>query len=155
MDGRSVPRTFGTQAGYRSSRRGSQLACAARAKGPGPQHEPVLLGRLRRRRRLEMRGTMPQNPERDEQSEPRRFFDLPTWSRHLYGKTTETPPDQTRETVEGVEVVISGPQRINRTPPWGATGWNAGDIDFRADGAIFIRNPYLADAIERHLQAAY
>jgi hypothetical protein len=31
-------------------------------------------------------------------------------------------------------------------------GWNGGDIDFAADGSIFIRNPYLADAIERQLK---
>jgi hypothetical protein len=26
--------------------------------------------------------------------------------------------------------------------------WNVGDIDFDTDGSIFIRNPYLADAIQ-------
>jgi len=26
--------------------------------------------------------------------------------------------------------------------------WNVGDIDFDEDGSIFIRNPYLADAIQ-------
>jgi len=26
--------------------------------------------------------------------------------------------------------------------------WNVGDIDFDQDGSIFIRNPYLADAIQ-------
>ena len=30
-------------------------------------------------------------------------------------------------------------------------GWNYGDIDFKEDGTIFIRNPYLADAIETFL----
>jgi hypothetical protein len=31
-------------------------------------------------------------------------------------------------------------------------GWCTGDIDFDADGAVFIRNPYLANAIERLLR---
>jgi hypothetical protein len=37
-------------------------------------------------------------------------------------------------------------------------GWTVGDIDFDEDGALFIRNPYLANAIERQLKknnAAY
>ena len=34
-------------------------------------------------------------------------------------------------------------------------GWNLGDVDFDEDGSIFIRNPYLANAIERRLQANY
>ena len=54
----------------------------------------------------------------------------------------------------GVKVSVGGPHR--ETPlPEGGTGWNAGDIDFRPDGAIFIRNPYLADAIEKHLRDCY
>ena len=51
-------------------------------------------------------------------------------------------------------VSVGGPKHRPQqdTLPKGAAGWSAGDIDFRDDGAIFIRNPYLADAIERHLQ---
>ena len=30
-------------------------------------------------------------------------------------------------------------------------GWCTGDIDFDEDGSVFIRNPYLANAIERLL----
>ena len=30
--------------------------------------------------------------------------------------------------------------------------WNSGDIDFDKDGSIFIRNPYLANAIEEQLK---
>src|SRR5215510_7267643 len=33
--------------------------------------------------------------------------------------------------------------------------WNIGDIDFEPDGSIFIRNPYLADAIEAQIEANY
>jgi hypothetical protein len=53
-----------------------------------------------------------------------------------------------------VQISMGGPHK-DQTPPAGSAGWNAGDIDFREDGAIFIRNPYLADAIERHLQANF
>ena len=34
-------------------------------------------------------------------------------------------------------------------------GWNTGDIDFEADGSVFIRNPYLANAIEEHIRMNY
>lgn len=39
-------------------------------------------------------------------------------------------------------------------PHWAAVKptWNTGDIDFEKDGAIFIRNPYLADAIQEQLR---
>jgi hypothetical protein len=57
--------------------------------------------------------------------------------------------------VNGLKISTGGPYKGGLALPEGACGWNAGDIDFRADGAIFIRNPYLADAIERHLQAAF
>ena len=50
-----------------------------------------------------------------------------------------------------LQVSMGGPHK-RWTPPLGSAGWNAGDIDLRPDGAIFIRNPYLADAIEAHLQ---
>ena len=30
--------------------------------------------------------------------------------------------------------------------------WNSGDIDFESDGSVFIRNPYLANAIEEHIR---
>jgi hypothetical protein len=89
---------------------------------------------------------------------PRRFIDLEKWDRELYGKDRPvekeeglTKPEDTLE----VKVKIRGPYKGGLAIPEGASGWNAGDIDFRSDGAIFIRNPYLADAIERHLQAAY
>ena len=42
----------------------------------------------------------------------------------------------------------------DRSYAW-SYGWNLGDIDFDEDGSIFIRNPYLANAIERCLQANY
>ena len=56
---------------------------------------------------------------------------------------------------DGVMVSVGGPKDGGLPIPEGASGWNAGDIDFRGDGVIFIRNPYLADAFERHLQAAH
>ncbi len=34
-------------------------------------------------------------------------------------------------------------------------GWCVGDIDFDDDGSLFIRNPYLANAIERKLRENY
>jgi hypothetical protein len=39
-------------------------------------------------------------------------------------------------------------------PHWAAVKptWNTGDIDFEKDGSIFIRNPYLADAIQEQLR---
>ena len=91
---------------------------------------------------------------------PRRFVDLEKWGK-LYGEdhpvasesTTEAAP-KIDDTVQ-VNVKIRGPYKGGLAIPEGASGWNAGDIDFRSDGAIFIRNPYLADAIERHLEAAY
>jgi hypothetical protein len=35
----------------------------------------------------------------------------------------------------------------------GVPGWSRADIDFKKDGTIFIRNPYLADALENFLMA--
>jgi hypothetical protein len=32
------------------------------------------------------------------------------------------------------------------------TGWCRGDVDFEPDGSLFIRNPYLANAIEKQLK---
>ena len=89
---------------------------------------------------------------------PRRFIDLEKWDKDLYGKDhpidKEEGVTKPEDTVQ-VKVKIRGPYKGGLAIPEGASGWNAGDIDFRSDGAIFIRNPYLADAIERHLEAAY
>ena len=75
--------------------------------------------------------------------------------------TFEPPPDRPapmdpnpvrKESLNQISVSVGGPwKRPQPDPPVGG-GWNAGDIDFRDDGVIYIRNPYLADAIERHLQ---
>ncbi len=52
---------------------------------------------------------------------------------------------------------IHGPDRENQTrenerrDARHPVGWCIGDIDFDEDGAVFIRNPYLANAIERQL----
>lgn len=48
-------------------------------------------------------------------------------------------------------VQVNGPAEI-KGPYRGSGGWNSGDIDFREDGSIFIRNPYLANAIEEQIQ---
>jgi hypothetical protein len=87
-----------------------------------------------------------QLPERLRFEELERLFPKPPWE----GKEHEDVPGEWRH----VKVSTAGPQRELPLPD-GGTGWNAGDIDFRPDGAIFIRNPYLADAIERHLRASY
>jgi hypothetical protein len=87
---------------------------------------------------------------------PRRFVDLEKWDKKLYDHDgSNKPGPAASKPVTQVTVSIGGPYKGGLAIPEGACGWNAGDIDFRADGAIFIRNPYLADAIERHLQAAY
>lgn len=87
---------------------------------------------------------------------PRRFIDLERWDKRLYDHNTTSSPGPVASTsVPGLKVSTGGPYKGGLAIPEGACGWNAGDIDFRADGAIFIRNPYLADAIERHLQAAF
>ncbi|HEX5032145.1 MAG TPA: hypothetical protein VFX78_11895 [Candidatus Eisenbacteria bacterium] len=92
---------------------------------------------------------------------PRRFVDLEKWGKELYGEDHPVEPESPTKEMPKIEdtvqvnVKIRGPYKGGRAIPEGAAGWNAGDIDFRSDGAIFIRNPYLADAIERHLEAAY
>jgi len=45
-------------------------------------------------------------------------------------------------------VYHGGPHPTTKLGKMGSHGWNTGDIDFDEDGSIFIRNPYLADAIE-------
>jgi hypothetical protein len=47
------------------------------------------------------------------------------------------------------EVYHGGPHPTTKVGMQGSHGWNTGDIDFDDDGSIFIRNPYLADAIEK------
>lgn len=88
---------------------------------------------------------------------PRRFVDLEKWldDPSLRPITPKKSPEEPKNpTKQEVMVSSGGPRNGGLLIPEGASGWNAGDIDFRADGAIFIRNPYLADAIERHLEAA-
>ena len=87
-------------------------------------------------------------------TEPRRFSDMENWK--------ERSPVKNKRQVRPVNITnrdmtisTGGPHNGGYPIPEGSSGWNAGDIDFRWDGAIFIRNPYLADAIERHLQAAF
>ena len=84
---------------------------------------------------------------------PKRFLDLEALYSILpwKGKKEQAPRAQQ---FRHVRVSTGGPQRLTPLPD-GGTGWNAGDIDFRPDGAIFIRNPYLADAIEQHLKDSY
>jgi hypothetical protein len=61
-------------------------------------------------------------------------------------------PPQAEKPWKG-KISVGGPrQRQERVDIPGGAGWNWGDIEFREDGAIFIRNPYLADAIEAHLK---
>jgi hypothetical protein len=87
---------------------------------------------------------------------PRRFIDLEKWDNTLYEHTgTKWSAPRDAQTPHEVMVSTGGPYKGGLAIPEGASGWNAGDIDFRSDGAIFIRNPYLADAMERHLQAAF
>ncbi len=64
-------------------------------------------------------------------------------------------PDPFTSQVKQLKISMGGPheRRQQEGPPAGGAGWNAGDIDFREDGAIFIRNPYLADAIEKFLKS--
>jgi len=71
----------------------------------------------------------------------------PSWKH----KTPRAPIDVRKREVQ---VSMGGPHKELPLPD-GASGWNAGDIDFREDGAIFIRNPYLADALEKHLRDSY
>jgi hypothetical protein len=52
-------------------------------------------------------------------------------------------------------VYCGGPSEGAKVGKEGSHGWNIGDIDFDADGSIFIRNPYLADAIESCLLKNY
>jgi hypothetical protein len=88
---------------------------------------------------------------------PRRFSDMEQWIEDAALKLPEgrVEADWPKEPAEQMmKISTGGPRNGGVMIPEGASGWNAGDIDFRADGAIFIRNPYLADAIERHLQAA-
>ena len=88
---------------------------------------------------------------------PRRFSDLEKWVDDPSMKHRGQPKVVEKlESPAKQEVLVStsGPRNGGLLIPEGASGWNAGDIDFRHNGAIFIRNPYLADAIERHLQAA-
>jgi hypothetical protein len=48
-------------------------------------------------------------------------------------------------------VRIAGPDNP-RGPFRGSPTWSTGDIDFDEDGSLFIRNPYLANAIEEQLR---
>lgn len=52
-------------------------------------------------------------------------------------------------------VYHGGPNPVPKMGAAGSHGWNTGDIDFDPDGSIFIRNPYLANAIEICLQNNY
>jgi hypothetical protein len=52
--------------------------------------------------------------------------------------------------VEPHKVRVSGPESVSN-PKQGAGTWSRGDIDFDKDGSLFIRNPYLADAIEKQI----
>ena len=51
---------------------------------------------------------------------------------------------------KSLKVQINGPAE-QKGPFRGTGGWNSGDIDFREDGSLFIRNPYLANAIEEQI----
>lgn len=59
------------------------------------------------------------------------------------------------------KIRINGPDEGNQTrekerqDAGHPTGWCIGDIDFDDDGSIFIRNPYLANAIERKLEEKF
>jgi hypothetical protein len=68
------------------------------------------------------------------------------------GQPSGGPDPVVKEPWEG-HVSVGGPKdREQGAELHGGVGWSAGDIDFKKDGSIFIRNPYLADAIENHLQ---
>ncbi|HET9951701.1 MAG TPA: hypothetical protein VFS09_07915 [Candidatus Eisenbacteria bacterium] len=68
------------------------------------------------------------------------------------------PRDPIKSRREPHEVRSDGPYlddeiREQQQKALGVTpGWCTGDIDFDEDGSIFIRNPYLANAIERMLK---
>jgi len=66
---------------------------------------------------------------------------------------TNPEPDMKERRFKDKEfaVQVNGPAEI-KGPFRGSGGWNSGDIDFREDGSIFIRNPYLANAIEEQIQ---
>ncbi len=59
------------------------------------------------------------------------------------------------------QVLVRGPDEKNhareteRRDAHHPTSWSVGDIDFDDDGSLFIRNPYLANAIERKLKENY
>jgi len=63
-------------------------------------------------------------------------------------------PVDSRTPESEIKVSMGGPRPLKHDHPsrFKGAGWNAGDIDFRDDGTIFIRNPYLADAIEEFLR---
>jgi hypothetical protein len=63
------------------------------------------------------------------------------------------PEDPVMSVDESHKISMGGHYtRPQEGAPAGSAGWNAGDVDFKDDGTIFIRNPYLADAIENHLK---
>lgn len=53
------------------------------------------------------------------------------------------------------KVYHGGPHPAPKMGAMGSHGWNTGDIDFDTDGSIFIRNPYLANAIEECIAKNY
>ncbi len=78
--------------------------------------------------------------------------------RALKPRDDETPRQFQKATHD---VRIDGPDPKNQTCETNRreadhpTGWCVGDIDFGDDGSVFIRNPYLANAIERKLRENY
>jgi len=83
---------------------------------------------------------------------------------HIELDVTREPPTEKKERKENKEKVehqelevYHGGQGTRKTKGGlqGNYTWNIGDIDFEPDGSIFIRNPYLADAIEAQIEANY
>ena len=61
-----------------------------------------------------------------------------------------SPPQQLKVRTDGPD-----PENVaaeNEQKDQGPTTWCRGDVDFLPDGSLFIRNPYLANAIEAQLK---
>jgi hypothetical protein len=72
------------------------------------------------------------------------------------GATSKKPKSVTRIPHEACQLKVyhggqNGQERKGNEQ--GNHTWNVGDIDIDPDGSIFIRNPYLANAIEDQLNA--
>ena len=80
------------------------------------------------------------NPDEDERYQ--KFLEQEAASNAI----KDTRAESLRET--SFHVYHGGPHPTTKLGKMGSHGWNTGDVDFDEDGSIFIRNPYLADAIE-------